>query len=158
MAAAAATKKFSVSHESVRRQIEFFRADPETESPQIRARARALEVAETLFVAGDLPGEKVGRFVALFGDTRIVESGDLCVRQCLPNPEGAAPGKSRTQAEFGIEVAGFSAERCVPPARKRRKYVAPAPATGFWQTTPLFATAPRPPRQEAGPPVGYGLG
>lgn len=155
---AAAPKKFSASHESVRRQIEFFRADPETESPQIRARAQALEVAETLFVAGDLPAEKVGRFVALFGDTRIVESGDLCVRQDPPNLKGTAPGKSGSQAEFAVEVAGFSAERCAPPARKRRKHVLPVAATGFWQTTPLFATMPRPPRQEAGPPVGYGLG
>lgn len=141
-------RRFVASGSSVREQVEYFRVDPDTECPQIRARARALELAESLHVGGDLPRENIGQFVSLVTESKLVESGELCANP----PRGVG-----SQAEFAIEVASLSGERCVPPVRKRRRYTTPLPPTGFWQAVPAVARISHPPRSDAGPPVGYGL-
>ena len=140
---------YTGSRTSVRAQIEFFRSDPYAKSGDVQIRARALELAEVFYVGGELSKENIGKFITLFKDGRLVAANDLCAKA---NKAGG------TQHDCAVEVAKFgTSDFCAPRPRPDRCYLRPQPATGFWQTSPLFVAAAVTPLEDGGVPVGCGL-
>ena len=141
---------YTGSRSSVRAQIEFFRFDPCARTDTVQIRARALELAEVFYVGGELSKENVGKFITLFKDGRLVAANNLCTET---NRAGG------TQHDYSVEVAKFGTPSfCAARPRPARFYLRPQPATGFWQTSPLFVAAPVTPLEDGGVPVGCGLG
>lgn len=134
----------------MRAQIEFFRADPHARADGVQVRARALELAEVFYVGGELSKENIGKFITLLEGGRLVAANNLCTET------DRAGG---TQHDYSVEVAKFSTPSfCAVRPRSARCYLRPQPATGFWQTSPLFLAAPVTPSEDGGVPVGGGLG
>ncbi len=143
------TTRYGASHNSVRSQINFFRRDPDTTDAVAQIEARAFELAEILFVGGELPKANIKNFITNFKEGRLVLASSLC--------NGTSATKSTTQSNFAIEAAKFNPELCALPQRKRRKVLTAHSVTGFWETVPVFVAANRTPREDGTLPVGYGV-
>lgn len=138
---------YTVSRDSVRNQVDFFRLDPENKAAGVRA--RGLELAEVLYVGGELSRPNIKKFIALFNEGRLVAANNLCSK---------VEGQKGTQLEFAVEVANFRRTgMCTAEPRAARQYRPAQSATGFWETSPLFASSGITPGEDGSVPVGYGV-